>query len=105
MFWNKPKIIYGDFLKGHRDVVKKKPALVKQLAEDIDLELYIGDSSMGENTWATAVISVKDGNKIFKNKYESGRLKNDLEKMAQECIFHIKNSWGLDHFRKFKGKL
>ena len=100
MFWNKPKIIYGNFLKGHREVVKKKPALIKKLAEDIDLELYVGDSEFGKNTWATAVISVKKDKKIFKNKYDGGRIENDLNLMADECILHIKHLWGLDHFRK-----
>ena len=106
MFWKKPKIIYGPFLKDHRDIIGRQPSFIKKLAEDIDLELYLGDSGSGKNTWVTAVISVKKGKDIFKNKYDGGKLKDlgsiglALEDMAAECIYHIKHCWGLDGFRK-----
>ena len=106
MFWRKPKITYGLFLKGHTEVVGKQPAMVRSLAEDIDLELYLGASWKGKNTWVTAVISVRKGKKIFKTKYDGGMLKEmpsvalALEDMAADCMFYLKHSWNLNHFRK-----
>ena len=109
IFKKKSKIDYGPFLQQCTDVMGKKPALVKALAEDIDLELYLGKCGTPNYSWATAVVSVKkkDG-RILKSKYDGGRIKGnkdtlgfrlDLSQMALECIHHIKHSWGLDHFR------
>ena len=91
---------YCMFLKNNDEVKESKPKLVKKLADDIDLELYVGDSGNGKNTWATAVIKIQVGEKDYRTKYDSGRIMNDLDVMAEECLLNIRVHWDLDYWRK-----
>lgn len=83
------------------DVVGQKPALVKKLADDIDFELYVGDSGEGKNTWATAIIAVKLNGGTYRWKYDGGRIFEGIEEMAQVCLDNIHLSWDLDMWRKY----
>jgi len=97
--FDRPRDIYHPWLKDNKDVVGKLPVMTRRLADDIILELYLGDSAIGRDSYATAVIAVKVGNKTYRSKYDGGRINNDLEEMAQECVDNIKAGWDLDFFR------
>lgn len=105
----KLKISYGSFLR-NSDIVGTKPILVKALAKDMDLELYLGKCGVPGYSWITAVVSVKKKNgEIWKFKYDGEKIKGekvtvgfklDLSQLALDCIPYIKLSYSLDYFRK-----
>lgn len=100
LFGKRQTNFYDAFLSGEQAVVNQLPMITRYLADDITLEIYVGDSAAGKDTWAIAVICVSINNKTWRTKYDSGRLNNDLDEMAQECYTNITKGWDLDFFRK-----
>ena len=98
-WFDRPRDIYHPLLKDNQDVINKLPVITRRLADDIFLELYVGDSAMGRDTYATVVILVKVGNKTYRSKYDSGRINNDMEEMVKECVNNIQAGWDLDFIR------
>ncbi len=103
----KPINYYDDFIMATThgdkpsDIVGKEPRIVKKLADDVDFELYVGDSGQGKDTWATAVILVKYKGGTYRWKYDGGHINNDLEEMALECLANIRVSWDLNMWRQY----
>ena len=95
---------YDMFLRDEDKVKNCKPALVKNLYKDIDLELYTADSGYGENTWCIAVVAIEKRFSIFRTKYDSAKMDRDLESMADRCKNYIKIMWGEKHFRDLANK-
>lgn len=92
---------YHEWLERNPDVVGKSPALIEEVADDIFLELYLGESYEGRDKYVTAVIAVYRGFRVYRFKYDSGRLMDDgLEGMSRDCMSFIKSNWDLDGWRR-----
>lgn len=98
----KQKVNYYDMFLVNDDEVKRgKPSLVRPLAPDMDIELYLVPTNDDPVGYAKAVIVVKKGNRVFRTKYDSGRVFKDAEAMLQDCIGNIHIGWDLKEFRKW----
>lgn len=99
----KPRqLYYHEWLKNNPDVIGKNPALVASVADDIDLELYLGDTQGGKNDYVTAVVAIRKGERVFRFKYDTGRLINEgLDSMAEDCLHHIHAGWDIEEWRKW----
>ena len=92
--------IYEDTLIEEVAVVGKTPDHIEVLKDDISIEFYVGESASGPRTWCTAVVSVKVEELIWKQKYDSGRIFNDLEVFVKECLGNIKLGWEIKTWRR-----
>ncbi len=88
------------FLEREMIVRANKPEIRKPIAENMWLELYVADSGEGKKTWAIAVISTLVNGKYWKTKYDSGRLQDDLNEMANECLVNIRFNWDINYWRR-----
>lgn len=92
---------YDDFLKLSSEVQNKKPDIVKSLAVDIDIELYLLPTSTDPKGYAYAVVCVKREYGTYRYKYEGGRVFTSPEEMIDICIRYIRGNWDLDMWRKY----
>lgn len=88
------KNVYHEWLRDNQDVVGKDPALVREIDDDISLELYTGEAHGDPKGWITAVIAVKNEKGVYRFKYEGGSMQEDgLDGMANDCERYLRGSW------------
>ncbi len=94
---------YDMFLVNSQEVYPyMRPTIVRQLKRDINIEFYLVDPSERSNSYVIAVIAVKRGNRVFRQKYDGGRLLDDgIEGMVKDCLEGIRLGWDLRLFIKW----
>jgi hypothetical protein len=92
------RAIYHDWIKDNEEIVGKNPALSRVLSERVVLELYTGPKGNDPHGYAQAVIAVYGKNWVYRSKYDSGPVEDDLEGMANDCEGYIRTMFGLQHF-------
>jgi len=91
--------VYDFFLVNDKEVVDKCPELIRSLADDFNLELYVVKLKDG-GEYAKAIIKIYINDARFFFKYDTGRVNGDYKAMLDDCEAYIKSVWGLDHFRQ-----
>ena len=91
---------YSKDLINEKKVIHKKPAITKELDNDIILELYLTDSYRGINTWVIGVIAVEKLFTVSRSKYDSALTNGKtIKQLLEECVEGIKK-FDNDWFRK-----
>ena len=104
LFGEKQTVFYDQMLQEAEEVVGKTPQITEVLEKGVNLELYTGASGEGTNTWAIAIIAVHGKGWVFRTKYDSGRINNDLDQMVKECLININNGWNVNYWKQMAEK-